>query len=136
MPECPGRCYIILSDLIIGLEPLETTRHIHFLKNDGAAVYNSRPIGTIEVSIGAEKYPHDIDDLIKGMVKKAYSFDATEAAVSIGEKRAVNLVLLGAALSHIPLSEGAIREAISRAVPRRLLEINSKAFEAGRAFDK
>lgn len=124
------------ADLIIGFEPLETARYIHFLKDDGAVVYNTRRIGTIGVSIGAEKYPDDIDDMIKNRVKKAFSFDATEAAVSIGEKRAVNLVLLGAALSYIPLSETSIQDAITRTVPRKFQDINRKAFEVGRSLNR
>src|SRR5512144_2458915 len=49
------------ADLLIGFEPLETARYLHFLKDDAAVVYNTRSIGTIGVSIGAEQYPADLD---------------------------------------------------------------------------
>jgi indolepyruvate ferredoxin oxidoreductase beta subunit len=57
------------ADLLIGFEPLETARYLHFLKDDGVVVYNTRTIGTIGVSIAAEKYPADIDTVIKDRVK-------------------------------------------------------------------
>jgi indolepyruvate ferredoxin oxidoreductase beta subunit len=120
------------ADLIIGFEPLETARYLHFLKDDGAVVYNTRPIGTIGVSIGAEKYPVDMNDVIKAKVGNVLSFDATDVAVSVGEKRAVNLVLLGASLSFLPLPGPVVEQAISVTVPKKALDINRKAFAAGR----
>ena len=53
------------ADLLIGFEPLETARYLHFLRNDGAVIYNTRAIGTIGVSIAAETYPSDINDTIR-----------------------------------------------------------------------
>jgi indolepyruvate ferredoxin oxidoreductase beta subunit len=122
------------ADLLIGFEPLETARYLQYLRDGGAVVYNTRPIGTIGVSIGAETYPQDIDETIRRHAPKALAFDATRVAVEAGEKRAVNLVLLGAALSVLPLQEAVIGEAIMNTVPKKALEINKKAFAAGRAF--
>ncbi len=47
-------------DLLIGFEPLETARYLHFLKDGGAVVYNTHRINTLPVSIGLEVYPSDI----------------------------------------------------------------------------
>jgi indolepyruvate ferredoxin oxidoreductase beta subunit len=121
------------ADLLIGFEPLETARYLHFLKDDGAVIYNTRPIGTIGVSIAAEKYPADIDDIIKSRVKTILPFDGTQLAVAAGDKRTLNLVMLGAALKFIPLKESIIIDAIMNTVPKRVLEINQKAFAAGKA---
>jgi indolepyruvate ferredoxin oxidoreductase beta subunit len=121
------------ADLLIGFEPLETARYLHFLRDTGAVIYNTRPIGTIGVSIGKEEYPADIHDTIKKHAKKVHAFDATGVAVEVGEKRAVNLVLLGAALLVLPIAEAIVDQAITNAVPKKLLEINRKAFLAGKA---
>jgi indolepyruvate ferredoxin oxidoreductase beta subunit len=124
------------ADLLIGFEPLETARYLHFLKDDGVVIYNTRSIGTIGVSIGVEKYPADINTLIKDRIKTVIPFDGTQLAVAAGDKRTLNLVLLGAALTFLPLKETVILEAIKNTVPKKVLEINQKAFAAGRAQGK
>lgn len=120
------------ADLLIGFEPLETARYLHFLKDDGAVIYNTRTIGTIGVSIGAEQYPADVNDVIKSGARRVLPFDGTQLAIAAGDKRTLNLVLLGAALTVLPLEEARIREAILNTVPKKVLDINQKAFEAGR----
>ena len=124
------------ADLLIGFEPLETARYLHFLRDDGAVIYNTRTIGTIGVSIGAQQYPADINEAVKGRVKKAMPFDGTQLAVEAGDKRTLNLVLLGAALPHLPIKEQFILEAIMNTVPKKVLAINQKAFAAGRGQGK
>jgi indolepyruvate ferredoxin oxidoreductase beta subunit len=121
------------ADLLIGFEPLEAARYIHFLKDDGTAIYNTRPIGTIGVSIAAEEYPADIDSVIKSRIKTILPFDGTKLAVAAGDKRTLNLVMLGAALKFLPLKESIIIDAIMSTVPKKVLEINQKAFAAGKA---
>lgn len=121
------------ADLLIGFEPLETARYLHFLRETGAVLYNTRPIGTIGVSIGREEYPADIHEIIRKHAPKVFPFDATEVAVGVGEKRAVNLVLLGASLKLLPLAAAVVDQAITNAVPKKALEINRKAFLAGKA---
>jgi indolepyruvate ferredoxin oxidoreductase beta subunit len=71
--------------------------------------------------------------MIKSRVKKVMPFDGTQLAVNAGDKRTLNLVLLGAALSFLPLKENYILEAIVKTVPKKVLEINQKAFTAGKA---
>jgi indolepyruvate ferredoxin oxidoreductase beta subunit len=121
------------ADLLIGFEPLETARYLHFLRDTGTVVYNTRSIGTIGVSIGKETYPADIHETIRKDAHQVLAFDATETAVSVGEKRAVNLVLLGAALGVLPIDAAIIDQAITNSVPKKVIEINRKAFLAGKA---
>jgi len=121
------------ADLLIGFEPLETARYLHFLREGARVVYNTRPIGTIGVSIGKEVYPADIHETIKKHAPKVHPFDATNVAVEVGEKRAVNLVLMGAVLRFLPLQEAFVDEAITNSVPKKVLDINRKAFLAGKA---
>ncbi len=124
------------ADLLIGFEPLETARYLHYLRDNGAVIYNTRPIGTIGVSIAAEQYPSGITETIKSRARKVMPFDGTQLAVTAGDKRTLNLVLLGAALSFLPLQESFILDAIVNTVPKKVLEINQKAFAAGRAQAK
>jgi indolepyruvate ferredoxin oxidoreductase, beta subunit len=124
------------ADLLIGFEPLETARYLHFLRDDGAVVYNTRSIGTIGVSIAAEKYPAELPETIRGRIQKVMPFDGTQLAVAAGDKRTLNLVLLGAALKFLPLNEQSILDAIMNTVPKKILGLNQKAFAAGREQGK
>lgn len=119
------------ADLLIGFEPLETARYIHYLKKDGIVIYNTYRISSITVSIGAEKYPEDIDEIIKKNAKKVYPLDGTKLAVEAGDKRALNIVLLGASLKYLPLNKNIVLKAIENSVKGKALEINKKAFELG-----
>jgi indolepyruvate ferredoxin oxidoreductase beta subunit len=84
------------------------------------------------VSIGKETYPQDIHETIKKHASRVHPFNATNVAVEVGEKRAVNLVLLGAALRFLPLEPSVVDSAITSAVPKKLLELNRNAFLAGK----
>ena len=121
------------ADLLIGFEPLETARYLHFLHEGGIAVYNTHPIGTIGVSIGKETYPQDIHETIEKHASEVHPFDATKVAVDVGEKRAVNLVLMGASLRYLPLKDSVVDDAITNSVPKKALDINRKAFLAGKS---
>lgn len=119
------------ADLLIGFEPLETARYIHYLKKDGIVVYNTYRVSSITVSIGAEKYPDDIDEIIKKNAKKIYPMDGTKLAVEAGDKRALNIVLLGAVLKFLPLDKNIVLKSIEQNVKGKALDVNKKAFELG-----
>lgn len=120
-------------DLIIGFEPLETARWLHYLVEGGSVVYNTRKIATLPVSAGMENYPGDIDKIIRSYAGRTLPVNATEVAVGAGEKKAVNLVLLGAALGFFPLEEKKIIESMKKNIPSRFYNINKKAFLAGKS---
>ena len=50
-----------------------------------------------------------------------------------GTLRAVNVALLGAASTVLPFSEEQWRRGLETAVPAKILEVNLRAFELGRA---
>lgn len=124
------------ADLLIGFEPLETARYIHFLKKDGIVLYNTYRISSITVSIGAEKYPEDIDEIIKKNAKYVYPFEGTKLAVEAGDKRALNIVLMGASLKFMPLEKNTVLKMIEKNVSKKVLDINKKAFLLGLEFFK
>ncbi len=122
------------GDLLIGFEPLETARYIHFLKKDGIVLYNTYRVSSITVSIGAEKYPDDIDEIIRKNAKNVFALDGTKLAVEAGDKRALNVVLLGASLKFLPLDKNIVLKALENSISKKVLAINKKAFELGLEF--
>lgn len=123
-------------DLLIGFEPLETARYLHFLKDGGAVVYNTHRINTLPVSAGIEVYPSDIDSVIAKHSSKVIAVDATELAVQAGDIRAINMVLLGAAMGWLPLNEETVVTSMENLVPKKALAVNRKAFALGRELSR
>ncbi|GAB4431521.1 MAG: indolepyruvate oxidoreductase subunit beta [bacterium] len=123
-------------DLLLGFEPVETARYIHFLKEKGVVIYNTYRMSSITVSIGAEKYPENIDDIIKGNAKNVFPFSGTTLAVEAGDKRALNVVMMGAAMKYLPFEKNNVLEIIRKAVNKKVVDINLKAFQLGMASFK
>lgn len=120
------------ADLLIGFEPVETARYLHYLKDSGTVIYNTYRMSSITVSIGAEKYPENIDEIIKNNAKKVFPFNATELAVLSGDKRALNVVMIGAAMKFLPFEQNIVIDTIKKTVNKKVIDVNLKAFELGR----
>jgi indolepyruvate ferredoxin oxidoreductase beta subunit len=59
--------------------------------------------------------------------------DATALASQAGTAQAMNVVMLGALSSQIPLSEDDLLCSLAQVVPARFLEANKRAFALGKA---
>lgn len=118
-------------DLLIGFEPLETARHLHYLRGQAAVIYNTHRIATLTTSTGSERYPDNIDLMISSSDARVYPVDATALAAAAGDKRTLNVVLLGAATAFLPLKMESIMDALQSTLPEKALEVNKKAFLSG-----
>ena len=119
------------ADIILGMEPMECLRYLPYLKTDGWIITDSKPF------VNIDNYPKESEvfDKITSYTKNHLIIDASKIAKDSGNARAVNIVLLGAALSHVPLKERAIIAAIKTLfTPKgtRIIDLNLKAFEAGK----
>lgn len=122
------------ADMILSVEPMETLRYLPFLEKDAWLLTDTKPY------LNIDNYPDE-----KKIFKKIKSFpnhiifDASNIAKKIGNPKAANLVLLGAASHLIPIKERALIAAIKTlfgAKGDRIVELNIKAFEAGKKYVK
>ena len=119
------------ADLILSMEPLEALRYTGYLKPEGACISAAAPFENIP------DYP-ELDELT-GRVKSMPGGKVIEArslAKEAGNMKAVNMVMVGAASNHLPLSREAMESAISGLFARKgekVVEANIAAFRAGRA---
>lgn len=118
------------ADLILGTEPMETLRYVPFLKKEGWLITDSKPF------LNIDEYPEE-DRLFKEIEshKNHLIIDANIIAKKVGNARAANLVLLGAASHIIPMKERALIAAIKTLFQpkgQRIIDLNVKAFEAGK----
>lgn len=120
------------ADIILSVEPMEALRYLPFLSPEGYVVSNTTPF------INVTNYP-ELEDVIKEINKQPHSIaiDADSIAGEIGNKRASNVVMLGAATPFINIDPEKIEQGIERifgAKGAAVVELNINAFRAGRAF--
>jgi len=114
------------ADMVLGMEPMETLRYADYLSADGVLVTASEPF------VNIPDYP-DVETILSA-IRSAPKYRLREAKTT-GSIKAANIVLVGAASEFIPVSEGAVFEAIESIFGRKgadVVELNRKAFVLGR----
>jgi indolepyruvate ferredoxin oxidoreductase beta subunit len=119
------------ADLLISFDLLEALRYSHYLKKDGKIVVNRRLV--LPTSVYTQKLtPPTEEEIIAAL--KAYELcllDADRIATDAGSPLSQNVVMLGAAAKWMPLKPETLLEAVRRLVPKKTIEINTKAFTLG-----
>ena len=85
------------------------------------------------VIIGAKKYPDDIIGKIKNSGIDIISVDADNIAIEAGNIKTVNVVLIGVLSSQTDIPEDVWKKSVRDTVPDKVVDVNLKAFEAGRS---
>ena len=119
------------ADIIIAFEKLEAMRWRHYLKKDGMIVVNDQEILPMPVITGARKYPHTVIDDMKAEGIKVLPVNAYELAAEVGNTKAVNTIMLGALARNLDLDYDKFLEALTKTVPPKFLELNTKALKKG-----
>ena len=121
------------ADMIISFEALEAARWVSFLKKGGKIVTNTQQIEPMPVITGAAEYPADIVKNIKDLGIDVTALDALSLAEEAGTSRAVNVVLMGVVSNMIGFGEDVWVKALEECVPKKVIDLNRKAFALGRA---
>ena len=118
------------ADVLLAFEKLEALRYAHYLKKDGVLVVNDCRIDPMTVTIGAAEYPENILEELK---KKhtVYAINGDEVALSLGNSKVLNSVVLGLAAKYMEFSKEAWLEVLAGTVPPKTVALNSAAFLAG-----
>jgi indolepyruvate ferredoxin oxidoreductase beta subunit len=126
------------ADLLLAFESAEALRWCHYLKPGGLVLMNTAKLVPPVVNIGLYDYPADPVAEIRARGYTVHAFDAMDIAMRLGEIRLGNTVMLGALGDHLPFPAGLLLDAIVKRFAAKkplLVELNRKAFEAGRAAD-
>lgn len=122
------------AHVLYAAERLEALRYAHYLEPGGAVVMDDRPIRPIRLPDAPDAdYPEDVPRFLKEKGHDVLVVPAVQEAVALGDKRCANVVLLGALAARLHLAEEAWRTALERRFPAKSLELNLRAFSAGRA---
>lgn len=121
------------ADVIISFEKLEAARWLEFLKKDGTIITNTQEVEPMPVITGAAAYPENLIEKMQAAGAKADAKDFLSIAQEAGSAKAVNIALMGRLSTYFPeISDEQWQDAIEKIVPPKFLDLNKKAFEAGR----
>ena len=129
-------------DILLAFEKLEALRSLNALRKNALAVINNQVIEPLTVISGDGHYPDDA--ALKSAFKKVtphFEFvEGEKIAQGLGNIRAANVVLLGALSARLEargyggkkLNAETWLKVITERVPPKHVELNRKAFQAGR----
>jgi indolepyruvate ferredoxin oxidoreductase beta subunit len=120
------------AHFLLALEELEALRWAHLLRTDGTAIVNAYRITPATVAMGKVGYPEDIAERLAEYGKSVW-VNASAIAQEIGNIRASNTVLLGVLSNHLEFTEEQWRKVLKKFFPEKHLDLNLRAFAAGRA---
>jgi len=121
------------ADILLAFERLEAIRYLDYLKKDGIIIINDQQITPLSVFFSNIPYPKNIEEICKNKTDHIVLMDGVKIAEQVGNPRTINSVLLGALANFLEFDEEPWIKAISERVPPKTIDLNRKAFEAGRA---
>jgi indolepyruvate ferredoxin oxidoreductase beta subunit len=128
-------------DVLLAFEKLEALRNLNAMRLGALALVNTQVIEPLTAITGGQVYPDDV------CVRRAFAvltpngnyINGEEIAASLGNMKAANVVLLGAlsallerGLVGAELTTGIWLKVITERVPAKHVELNRRAFQAGR----
>jgi indolepyruvate ferredoxin oxidoreductase beta subunit len=122
------------ADVLISFEQMETIRYFPLLAEDGSVIVNDQRILPPAVFTGKQDYPEGIVEKIKERVPKTVVVDGIKLANEIGNPRVLNVIFLGALSNYLDIPEETYVEVLKEYLRPNLVDINLKAFAAGRSL--
>jgi len=125
-------------DYLLALEKLEALRYLPMLRPGGTIVVGELKIPPLSVSSGDDVYPDDeeVRHMLSQMTDDFHLVPTLTLAKEAGNARAHNVVLLGALSTFIEDVPSDIwLEVVEDRVPKSYIEVNRRAFQAGRLED-
>jgi indolepyruvate ferredoxin oxidoreductase beta subunit len=122
------------GDILFGFELLETYRYLNLLRPGAKVIANDFRIQPPAVLLGQERYPDDLPAKISARFNDFTLIDGLKIATETGNPRVANTVLLGAVSMHLQIDVAVWEQAVAKMVPAKALELNLRAFQAGRTL--
>ncbi|AKB25979.1 Indolepyruvate oxidoreductase subunit IorB [Methanosarcina sp. MTP4] len=121
------------ADMMLALEPMEAIRYLDFLKDGGVVIVNTEAVIPVTVTSGQASYP-EVSKILETLSEKytVKAFNADDLAAEAGNRLAMNVVMVGAVSSYLPISKEVLLESVKALVPPKTVEVNVNAFELGR----
>ena len=124
------------ADFLVAFEKLEAARFINLLRPCGTVLVNDYCIEPVTVMAGGVPYPSDaaLQAILAHGGATSVWVKGMETADALGNSKAANVVLLVALSTLLPqVAPQTWDEVLALRIPPKYLELNLKAFQAGRA---
>jgi len=118
------------ADVLVSFEMMEAYRWLEYIKPGGKVIVNDYKIPSVPILMGNQEYPKDIAGKLSAKVDTSV-LAAAEIAAKLGNAKAMNIVLLGALIKAMHLTEIDWESVIRRALKPNLAELNILALNAG-----
>lgn len=119
------------ADIMVAFEKMEAVRYAQFLKPDGVAVINDYEIQPSTVAAGLAEYPQGCLEAMKSRFH-CLTLNAGAIALELGNAKCMNVVLFGAMTHALGMDHIDWEAIIRKTVPAASLELNLRAYCAGR----
>ncbi len=122
------------ADVLIAFEKLEAMRFASGIRPGAMVLINDYEIIPVTVSSGGGQYPNvdEVRGTFKPLTDKVFCVKGVEIAEELGNAKAANVVLLGALSKILGHDAEPWLKVIEGRVPPKFIELNRKAFQAGR----
>lgn len=120
------------ADVLVSFEEMETYRWLKYLKPGGKVVLNSFRVPSAPILTGQADYPEGLKEEIASKAETLV-FDAAKIAAEIGAPKSMNIVLLGALVEAMGLTDIDWKRLIAENVKPAFYESNCIALERGMA---
>jgi len=118
------------ADIIIAFEMMEALRWLGHLKPEGKIVINNYKLPSVRINSGIDTYPRNVLERIRDKAH-ATVIDASDMAEALGNRKTMNVVLLGALIKSMALEDLPWDSIIRDNVKEKFIAINIQALKAG-----
>ena len=124
------------ADFLLSFEKLEALRHLSFIRIGSVVVVNDYAIPPVSVASGEDVYPDDqsIRQVLSQVTAAYHLVPGSKTAEELGSAKTSNLVLLGALSTFLDVPAATWEKIIGKRVPKKFMELNLRAFDAGRSL--
>lgn len=122
------------ADVLIGFEPSEAVRNLHYVKKDGLVVVSSKGITPTTATLTNKTFDEEeMIEFIRTKIRNVIVVDADYIIEECGSAKVLNLALLGAASSSgkLGIDKEDFGKAIDTKIAEKYREMNHKAFDLG-----
>jgi indolepyruvate ferredoxin oxidoreductase beta subunit len=121
-------------DYLLAFEKLEATRWADYLRSGAIVIYNNQAIPPLSVSREEATYPSDEQIILtlSEHTPDVFALSGIPIATEIGNPKVLNILMLGAFSMFAPFPPEAWKKVITQRLPEEMLEMNIRAFTAGR----
>lgn len=119
------------ADILISFEEMETAKWMSYVKPEGTVIINAFRIPSAPILIGKADYPQGVIEEVSSKVKDTQVLDAAKLAEELGNIKAMNVIMVGALIKGLGLTEIDWEGVIRTLVKEKFVDLNLKAFKMG-----